>query len=319
MADASESFGPNEAANVPTEETYARWARSFGIVDGVVPSTSSYDPPDLRVSANGSSLVTINAGEANVAGVWYRNSLPLTRPVPVNGLSTSRLDAVVLRMDNVLNEVSVKYLRGAGPSLPALAQSFGVQWDLLLATVTVPAGASVVASSAVAERRQFIAPGITAQNTGVSHNPGVPGQLQTRPGRLLQAQPDGSWNDIYPEPDPRFVRFEYTDNIRDYNAGTGSGFADGAYAKFANNVIQLRGVVEVISGTAPANVVITRLPAGFRPSSSRVFCVWSSAGPARITVNGEDNATDSGKVRIVAGLAVNGWISLDGINYWASA
>lgn len=321
MADPSESFGPNEDADVPTEDVYARWARSFGITDGVVNTSGSYDPPDLRVSANGGTNVTIQPGEASVGGVWYRNSLAITRAVPANPGTTPRVDAVVLRMDNALNEVSVKYIKGTSV-IPPLVRSFGLTWDLRLATVTVPSAATTVAPGAVDDRRQFLVPGLVAMNTGTPFPDGVPGQLMARPGgRLLQCQEDGTWLNLLPLPAPVWTRFQYPseNEVRDYVDGAGSGYYRGAWAKFADGTIRLRGLVESVSGTAPDGVVITRLPVGTRPGATLAFgAIGTGNTMKRITIHGDDNPDESGKIRIAEGLASGGWLSVDGIAFWSA-
>jgi hypothetical protein len=302
MADPSETFGPNEAADVPTEDVYARWARSFGITDGVVNTTNSYDPADLRVSANGSTNVTIQAGEANVGGLWYRNSLAVTRPIPANAGTTPRIDAVVLRMDNALNEVSVKYVKGTSV-LPPMVRTFGLTWDLRLATVTVPSGATTVAPAGVTDRRQFLVPGLIGMGTGTPFPDGIPGQLMARPGgRILQCQEDGSWLNLLPLPDPVWTRFQYPSEgeIRDYVDGAGSGYYRGAWAKFADGTIRLRGLVESAAGTLAYGAIGT------------------GNTMKRITIHGDDNPDESGKIRIADGLASGGWLSLDGIAFWSA-
>jgi hypothetical protein len=223
-------------------------------------------------------------------------------------------------MDNTIDEVSVIYVKGTSIEPPPL-QDFGVKWDIQLALVTVAGGASTVAAGGVQDSRAFVSPGTVRSNTGAHYQKAWPGQIQVRPGnRVLLGQEDGSWEQIYPEPDPTWIYMDFPSEgeIRDYNAGAGSGFYHPAYARFPGGQIRLRGLAESVSGTAPDNVVIARLPVGFRTGATMVFPAWSSAGAARITINGDDNATDSGKIRIADGLASGGWISLDGITFWSA-
>jgi hypothetical protein len=326
VADPSESFGPNEAADIPTEDQYARWARSLGIVDGVIPSTQSFDPPDLRVTANGTGVVTVAAGEANVGGVWYRNSAPLIRDIPINTLPMPRLDSVVLRMDNVANEVTIGYTLGIGAAMRPLVRNFGVLWETRLATVFISTGAATASAGSVSDHRQFIVPGQFAMNSGTDSPVAAPGQLQARPGRLYMANAAGEFeHQVYPEPDPTFVRFTYGSFWRDYNAGSHSDtYANGAYAVFANNIVQLRGMVEPISGSGAAvGSIIARLPEGLRPTSRRAFIVHgnsgSGGGAIRVDIEGSSVPADAGKIFCTSNIGGSGYVSLDGINFWANA
>jgi len=72
-----------------------------------------------------------------------------------------RLDAVVLRLDPTANTIVLTVITGtpdASPSLPALTQTDGGVYDLLIAEVGVDAGAVVIADEDVIDARTMFQP-----------------------------------------------------------------------------------------------------------------------------------------------------------------
>lgn len=323
MARAGVDFGPSEQEghDIPTTAKYFSYARSLPSTDGIVRITNNYTTSALQVTANGGSTLTVAPGDANIMGMWFSNSIDQSLTVTTNTSGTARNDLIVVRVQHVDDgfEADFHTIQGTGSAIPSPVNSFGTTWDLPLAVILVPAGTGNVPPANVDDRRFRVGRNPIIMTTGQTSPPSQVGQLQFRsPNRVYQGQPDGSWEQIHPLPDPEWHYFTYSGGeIRDYVAGAGAGYYRGAYAKFPDGTVRLRGLVESASGTAPANVVIDRLPAGFRAGASMVHTAWSSAGAARITIHGDDNATDSGKIRIAGGLASGGWLSVDGIAYWA--
>ncbi len=164
---AEESY-PFQNSPVATEAQWARMARMF-CSDGVFMASPSDQA--LKVTANGTSSITVQAGEAQVNGFHYRNDTPLTRSVPTNfGGASPRVDMVVLRCSQTSNGVTVVYRTG-GTSAPALAGDRNDIFDLPLAQVTIAAGSATAASGAVVDRRYSPAPpaafGSVPNRTGV--------------------------------------------------------------------------------------------------------------------------------------------------------
>jgi hypothetical protein len=86
----------------------------------------------------------------------------------------------------------------------------------------------------------------------------------------------------------------------------GAGFDTAAYRK-VNNQVMLRGVIK--SGTTTSGTVLFTLPAGFFPSSHRVFAALSGASMVRVDVR------STGDVQL-GGAASAVFLTLDGISFF---
>ncbi|CAM5671440.1 hypothetical protein SCYAM73S_02510 [Streptomyces cyaneofuscatus] len=142
---------PFSSSPLATEAQYAltasRWAN-----DGV--HTDDLTSTALKVTANGSSSLSIAAGSAFVNGATFENDT--TYPIAVtsnSGGASARKDLVVLRYDASADSITPVYKTG-GTSAPGLTSSPGTGVvEIPLAETTVGAGASVVAAGAVVDRR----------------------------------------------------------------------------------------------------------------------------------------------------------------------
>jgi hypothetical protein len=146
---AEESY-PFSTSQVATEDQWSRMARMF-CPDGV--AMASPADPALKVTANGTSSVSVAAGEAMVNGFKYRLTAPKSLTVPTNfGNASPRVDLVVLRCSQTANTCVATYRTG-GTFAPALATDRNDVFDVPIAQVTVAAGSTVAASGAVVDRR----------------------------------------------------------------------------------------------------------------------------------------------------------------------
>lgn len=136
MAEASWPF-----YGVETNETqFSKWARAMafsGINEG------------LALTPGTGMQVVIGIGSGLVRGVYYENTTAKTLTVGAAPASGTRLDAVVLRLDQTANTITAAIKAGtantSGGSLPSLTQN-ETTWELLIGTVTVAAGTAAVAS-----------------------------------------------------------------------------------------------------------------------------------------------------------------------------
>jgi hypothetical protein len=173
---------PFSSSPLSTEAQYALTASRWGN-DGV--HTDDLTSTALKVTANGTSSVSIAAGSGFVNGATVINDGPYSLPVVSNSGGTSaRKDLVVLRYDASADAITPVYKTGAA-SAPALTNSpeTGVV-EIPLAECTVAAGASVVVSSAVVDRRWGVGRPVAY---------GMPGAR--RPSRRGQVLVEG--NDLY--------------------------------------------------------------------------------------------------------------------------
>lgn len=88
----------------------------------------------------------------------------------------------------------------------------------------------------------------------------------------------------------------------------GSGFATPQYTKGADNIVRLKGLIK--SGTTTDGVVVTNLPAGFRPKDRTLLgSICNPNAYCRIDV------LPNGNIELY--LSNNGWTSLDSITFLA--
>lgn len=151
MAEKSSFF-----ASVGGDRKYgaADWAAYFGALVGNGYFAASLTA--LQATASGSGLgVSINAGKAFINGYFYNNTEPLALTLdPADGV-LPRIDRVVVRLSytgRAINTVIKKGTPASSPAAPAM-QRDAEAWELALADVTVPAGATAISAQNIADRR----------------------------------------------------------------------------------------------------------------------------------------------------------------------
>lgn len=135
---------PGHNARAVTDSEYEAIAARHSD-DGVYGSPT--DPP--VVTAGTGLAVTIRASvSASVRGhAWTSGSTGDSLPIAANPSGSARIDRVVLRLDRSDWTVRAVVRQGtAGAGAPALVRTSGPTgvWEILLAAVTVPAGATSV-------------------------------------------------------------------------------------------------------------------------------------------------------------------------------
>jgi hypothetical protein len=151
----AETSFPFENVDV-SESQFSRFFRNFQDygVKGV--------PGDnhLLVSGDDSGLqVRVSAGEAFVRGHYYINTNQATVTLLSAGTNT-RIDAIVLELDPVLNSITVKAVRGeevsSNPVAPSLTQLDVGVYQMLIAYVTIPADTASILSDMITDKRTFM-------------------------------------------------------------------------------------------------------------------------------------------------------------------
>ncbi|UNZ20633.1 hypothetical protein [Streptomyces sp. 891-h] len=186
---------PNHNSRNVTDPEYERIAARFS--DDGVDGT----PLDAAVVSAGTGLqVVVRSGVyASVRGfTWYSGSVDDTLTISANAAGSTRYDAVVLRLDRSTWDVRAVVVEGAaGSGVPTLTQDIGDTgaYEILLAYVTVPDGASSVT---VSSRPQYIGSRIRPENDGSAHpNPDL-GEISYRPNVGKWRGWNGSnWVSIY--------------------------------------------------------------------------------------------------------------------------
>lgn len=102
----------------------------------------------LKVTGGAGMMVNVAPGWAFINGYWYNLDESMSLPVPSNTSSSARVDSVICRWDNAARKISVIYQAGS----TRLVRD-GSYYDLQLAEIIVPAGASVVLSSNITDMR----------------------------------------------------------------------------------------------------------------------------------------------------------------------
>lgn len=132
-------------------EDYARYFSSF-IGNGVFPNPSS----NLKVTAEGDSMkVIIAAGKAWVNGYYYENDSDLMLQLsPADGVLT-RIDRIVIRLDFLEREITVKVKEGSFSSSPvALELERSVDaYELAIADVRINNGIISIVNSNINDLR----------------------------------------------------------------------------------------------------------------------------------------------------------------------
>ncbi|MFD0210806.1 hypothetical protein ACFVH9_17135 [Streptomyces hirsutus] len=181
---------PFSSSPLATEAQYALTASRWGN-DGV--HTDDLTSTALKVTANGTSTLSIAAGSAFVNGATFENDAAYSLSVTSNsGGSSARKDLVVLRYDASADSIVPAYKTGS-TNAPGLTNSPGTGVvEIPLAECTVAAGASVVASGAVADRRWGVGRPV-AYGTSGARRPSRKGQLLVE-GNDIYLGDGAAWN-----------------------------------------------------------------------------------------------------------------------------
>lgn len=147
MAEYSGFFPDVSGDREYTHDFLAQWVHSF-ISNGVYNS-------DLAVTVGSNMQIVIPAGQAWINGYYYKNNCNLVLPIANADGVLKRKDTVVLRWDINSRKIAVQVLTGtfsSNPTVPAIVRSVE-QFDLKLAEIDIPAGATAVSQSNITDTR----------------------------------------------------------------------------------------------------------------------------------------------------------------------
>lgn len=132
-------------------EDYARYFSSF-IGNGVFPNPSN----NLRVVASGENMkVTVKAGKAWINGYYYENDSDLTLIIDNADGVLNRIDRVVVCLDHLKREISVKIKKGDYSSNPIpkeITRNDDI-YELALADIKVNNGVISIQNSYISDLR----------------------------------------------------------------------------------------------------------------------------------------------------------------------
>lgn len=147
-----------DAPTTYDQQTYAR-RRYFEQTDGVLQGV--WDDLEVIPTDPQSLAISIGAGSVNIQGYWMESDEAERVNLAAADTSNPRIDRIVARLDTAVNmEISFAVLTGtpaSGPLPPELTRTAYI-YELSLAQVYVPAGATYVSEDNITDERR---------NTGV--------------------------------------------------------------------------------------------------------------------------------------------------------
>lgn len=109
----------------------------------------------LAVSSNDNMTVSVAIGSANINGYAYENTEVLILDIDEADSTLSRIDSVICRFDLTNRQINVMILQGnyaTTPSQPSITRT-GTIYDLRLANISVPAGATRITADMITDTR----------------------------------------------------------------------------------------------------------------------------------------------------------------------
>ena len=109
----------------------------------------------LQVSSNDNMTISVAAGQANIEGYSYENTESLVLNIDDSDGTLSRIDSVIVRLDLSNRQITTQILQGSSatePSQPSIIRSGNI-YDLRLANISVPAGATRITSDMITDTR----------------------------------------------------------------------------------------------------------------------------------------------------------------------
>ena len=109
----------------------------------------------LAVNANDNMSVSVATGNANINGYGYENTESLTLDIDEADSELGRIDSVIIRLDLTNRQITTIVLTGltaTTPSQPTITRSGNI-YDLRLANISVPAGATRITADMITDTR----------------------------------------------------------------------------------------------------------------------------------------------------------------------
>lgn len=109
----------------------------------------------LGVSANDNMTVSVAVGNANINGYSYENTETLVLDIDESDSELGRIDSVIVRLDLTNRQITTMILEGSyssDPSQPSITRT-GAIYDLRLANVSIPAGATRITADMITDTR----------------------------------------------------------------------------------------------------------------------------------------------------------------------
>lgn len=150
MAERSSFFNSVNGDRKYKASDFAEYFNSL-ITNGVFPNPST----NLQVLANNNMTVTLKAGKAWINGYFYINTDDLILPVDVADGVLNRIDRIVLKMDTVGRNITVKVKKGtfaSSPVAPILQRDADV-YELGIADIYIGKGITSISQANITDLR----------------------------------------------------------------------------------------------------------------------------------------------------------------------
>lgn len=147
MAEKSGFFNSVAGDRVYDASDVARFLKKF-FTNGIFNNS-------LKVTANNNMTVSLEVGQANIEGYSYELDETKTFDIAESDDTLSRIDSVILRLDLTNRQITSMILQGSyatNPSQPSIMRS-GNTYDLRLANVNIPSGATRITANSITDTR----------------------------------------------------------------------------------------------------------------------------------------------------------------------
>ena len=122
---------------------------------GLIKNGVLFSNTSLKVATDSGMNIKVQAGTAYINGKIYSNDEAESITIDTANATLSRIDRVVLRLDEANRLISVAVRKGtpaSSPVAPAIAQAADV-YELCLAEIRVPAGATSIIANYITDKR----------------------------------------------------------------------------------------------------------------------------------------------------------------------
>lgn len=147
----------------------SRWRDSFRYMNGVTGGRNGIIRAGFQgqVFADSTGLwVKVPPTEVWIEGHYGLSTVQKTVPVTPNATGAVRIDRVVCRANYVTNKVEYDVVAGVSTTVPPARTQNANQFEISLATISVPNAAATIAAGAVFDARDFVdCPSVLARAT----------------------------------------------------------------------------------------------------------------------------------------------------------
>ena len=238
------------------------------VSDGVFANPDGTPSNDFKVEPNSGMSIKVGIGQGIVAHKWFQNDTPIVITVPTNTGLTTRIDSVILQVDNREAARAGSVVYRVGTNTPPALDSATTEYRL--ANISIAAGTSTITAAMITDLR------------GSAECPWVSALIE---------QPDLSemWNNFYSA---------YEEALSQFEADTTESQTEiqQAWNDFFNELTENLNVtmnLATLKNTYTATGTVTTIPIGITGYNSNtdllfVFINGLMASPSMYTVNGSN-------------------------------